>query len=233
MSLKKKLGMGIATAVMGVGLIGGGTFAYFSDTAEQTNTFASGTINLDVDPEIQVPMENIKPGDWMPRDFELENNGSLDIAYVELNTDYNVTRDGENVGSTLADKYAEQLYVQFLKNTTGDEDYEVLFEVSLKDLRDLTPEDLATKVDIEEIMTEEGYEYWQWIIWPIFGKWITVDPVFEDVPEEVTGIMAGDTAEFDVQFRFNDTGEAQNDLQNLDLELNWTFEGFQGEGQEK
>ncbi len=225
--------MGAMTAALGLALIGGGTFAYFSDTAVQSNTFASGTIDLDVDPEIQVPMENLKPGDWMPRSFELQNNGSLDIAYVDLSTEYHVTRDGESVSSDLADEYGEALMVQFLKNTTGDEPYEILFEVSLKDLRDLTPEDLATKVNIEEIMTEEGYEYWEWIIWPIFGKWVTVDPVFEDVAEEVTGIAAGDTADFEVQFAFKDTGEDQNHLQNLDLELTWTFEGFQGEGQEK
>lgn len=220
-------------AVLGISLVGGGTFAYFSDTATQTNTFASGTIVLDVDPVVQVPMENLKPGDWMPRTFELQNNGSLDIAYVDLSTEYTVTKDGDPVVPGLADAYAEQLYVQFLKNTTGDEDYEVLFEVNLKDLRDLTPEDLATKVNLEEIMTEEGYEYWQWIIWPIFGKWVTVDPVFEDVPEELTGIPAGGEHTFDVQFRFNDTGERQNELQGLDLELTWTFEGYQGEGQEK
>lgn len=233
MNVKKKITSGIATALLGMALIGGGTFAYFSDTAEQTNTFASGTIDLDVDPTVQVPMDNLKPGDWMPRNFDLINGGSLDIGYVDLTTDYTVTRDGEQVVASLADEYAEQLYVQFLKNTTGDGEYEVLFEVSLKDLRDLSPEDLATKVNIEEIMQEEGYEYWQWIIWPIFGKWITVDPVFEDVPVEVTGIPAGETHNFDVQFRFNDTGENQNVLQNLDLELEWTFEGFQTDGEER
>ncbi|WP_413376042.1 TasA family protein [Alkalihalobacillus sp. 1P02AB] len=233
MSIKKKLGMGVLTAALGISLIGGGTFAYFSDTATQTNTFASGTIVLDVDPTVQIPMENIKPGDWMPRSFELQNNGTLDMKYVDLKTEYTVTKNGEAVPNPLANKYAEQLYVQFLKNTTGDEDYEVLFEVSLKDLRDLTPEDLATKVNIEEIMKEEGYEYWQWIIWPLFGYWVTVDPVFEDVPEEITGITAGETADFTVQFRFNDTGKAQNDLQDLDLDLTWTFEGFQTDGEER
>src|SRR5690625_4886899 len=199
MNLKKKLGMGIITALLAIGLIGGGTCAYFSDTATQANTFASGTIVLDVDPVVQVPMDNLKPGEWMPRNFELQNNGSLDMKYVDLTTDYTVTRDGEPVVPGLADAYAEQLYVQFLKNTTGDEDYEVLFEVSLKDLRDLTPEDLATKVDIETIMIEAGYEQWEWILWPLFGHWVTVDPVFEDVSEEITGIKAGETADFDVQ----------------------------------
>lgn len=233
MSIKKKLGMGITSAALGLALIGGGTFAYFSDTAAQTNTFASGTIQLDVDPTVQVAMDNLKPGDWMPRSFELQNNGTLDMKYVDLKTEYSVTRNGEAVSNELADAYAEQLYVQFLKNTSGNADYEVLFEVSLKDLRDLTPEDLATKVNLENIMVEEGYRYWEWIIWPVWGEWITVDPVFEDVPEEVYGIKAGDRANFDVQFRFNDTGEAQNELQNLDLDLTWTFEGYQTDGEEK
>ncbi|MGR9633880.1 TasA family protein [Bacillus cereus] len=31
MTLKKKLGMGIASAVLGAALVGGGTFAFFSD----------------------------------------------------------------------------------------------------------------------------------------------------------------------------------------------------------
>ncbi|MFA1821317.1 TasA family protein [Virgibacillus oceani] len=227
MNLKKKLGMGIATAVMGVGLIGGGVFAYFSDTAEQTNTFASGTIDLDVDPTVQVPMENIKPGDWMPRSFELQNNGSLDMKYVDLNTEYTVyTSRGDILGGDLADEYAKQLYVEFLSNTSGDEDYEVIAEVSLYDLKNLSPEDLATKVDIEKIMKKPGK------IWiPIIG-WIG-SPVYENVPTEVTGIEAQDTADFDVQFRFNDTGEAQNELQGLTLDLEWTFEGFQTDGEEK
>lgn len=226
MSLKKKLGMGIATAILGVSLVGGGTFAYFSDAAEQTNSFTSGTIDLGVDPTVQVPMEDLKPGDWMPRTFELQNNGSLDMKYVDLSTSYTVTRDGAPVGSTLADAYAEQLYVQFLNNTTGDKDYEILFEVSLKDLRDLTPEDLATLIDIDKVMEKPGQV---WI--PILG-WIG-SPVYKDVPSDVTGIKAKETADFDVQFRFNDTGEAQNNLQDLKLDLEWTFEGFQTDGEER
>ncbi|ADU28588.1 TasA family protein [Evansella cellulosilytica] len=229
MSIKKKLSMGVLTAALGLALIGGGTFAYFSDTATQTNTFASGTIDLDVDPEVQVAMYNLKPGDWMPRSFELQNNGSLDIKYVDLNTEYSVTdSDGDAVVPGLADEYAKQLIVQFLNNTTGDEDYEVLFEVSLYDLANLTPEDLATKIDVDTVMTHPGI----WI--PVFGGgfWLK-QPQYEDISEEITGIAAGDTADFDVQFRFNDTGERQNDLQGLNLELTWTFEGFQTDGEER
>src|SRR5690625_851101 len=118
MSLKKKLGMGIATAVLGVGLIGGGVFAYFSDTAIQTNTFAAGTIDLEVEPTVAVDVGNLKPGDWMPRTFELQNNGSLDMSYVSLSTDYTVyTERGDRLGGPLADEYAKQIIVEFLNNT--------------------------------------------------------------------------------------------------------------------
>ena len=36
MGFKKKLGMGIMSGIMGVSLIGGGTYAYFSDSADAT-----------------------------------------------------------------------------------------------------------------------------------------------------------------------------------------------------
>ena len=41
MTLKKKLGMGITSAVLGAALVGGGTFAFFSDKEVSNNTFAA------------------------------------------------------------------------------------------------------------------------------------------------------------------------------------------------
>src|SRR5690554_4904263 len=97
MSLKKKLGAGVATAVLGLGLIGGGVFAYFSDTAAQTNTFASGTLSLESVPEVVVDVDDLKPGDTMYREFGLENDGSLDIGSVTLKTDYEVRNASNNM----------------------------------------------------------------------------------------------------------------------------------------
>ncbi|MFC5464795.1 TasA family protein [Lederbergia graminis] len=225
MSLKKKLGLGVASAALGLSLIGGGTYAYFSDTAVQTNTFASGTVVLDVDPTTIVNLEDLKPGDWIPRTFNLINNGSLDMKYVDLKTSYTVKKNGVAVGSTLADKYADSIIVDFMNNTSGDADHEVIASISLKDLRDLTPDELATKIDIERIMTYPGF----WL--PIFG-WI-IPPQYEDQITEVSGIESGDEASFDVQFRFDETGDRQNDLQGLELELNWTFEGYQTDGEQR
>lgn len=41
MGIKKKLGMGVATAALGLSLIGGGTYEYFSDQVDTSNTFAA------------------------------------------------------------------------------------------------------------------------------------------------------------------------------------------------
>ena len=49
--MKKILGLTIA-ALMVMGLVGGGTWAYFTDTETSTgNTFAAGTLDLEVDSE--------------------------------------------------------------------------------------------------------------------------------------------------------------------------------------
>ncbi|PHD39103.1 cell division protein FtsN, partial [Bacillus toyonensis] len=46
MSLKKKLGVGVVSAALGLSLIGGGTYAYFSDQVVTNNSFAVGTLDL-------------------------------------------------------------------------------------------------------------------------------------------------------------------------------------------
>src|SRR5690606_23821899 len=96
MSIKKKLGLGLASAALGLSLVGGGTFAYFNDVEATNNTFAAGTLDLAVNPTTIIDVSNIKPGDWMPRTFQLENNGTLDISSVILTTDYTVS--GANLG---------------------------------------------------------------------------------------------------------------------------------------
>lgn len=46
MSIKKKVGLSLASEALGLSLIGGGTYAFFSDKAETTSTFAAGTLDL-------------------------------------------------------------------------------------------------------------------------------------------------------------------------------------------
>src|SRR5699024_8668502 len=96
MSMKKNIGRSVAAAVLGFILIGGGTFAYFSDTEASHNAFAAGTLDLNANPTVIIDVENIKPGDSFYRDFQLSNDGTLDIQKVLLETAYTVTDAGNN-----------------------------------------------------------------------------------------------------------------------------------------
>ncbi|GGE77471.1 CalY family protein [Priestia taiwanensis] len=131
MTLKKKLGMGVMSAALGLSLVGGGTFAYFNDTAETNNTFAAGTLDLSVDPVEIVNVGNLKPGDTIFRPFEIRNDGSLDIDDVFLATDYKVTdAKGDNAGAD----FGEHIRVNFLYN--ADKDSVPVFSKTLKELKE-------------------------------------------------------------------------------------------------
>jgi|SRR5690625_281079 len=129
MGIKKQIGMGIMSAALGLALVGGGTFAYFSDSETTSNTFAAGTLDLSVNPEVIVEVDNLSPGDSITRDFELGNNGTLDIEKVFLETDYTV--DG-------AANFAKHIQVEFLYN--ADKLDEVIYETTLHELKEMNPE---------------------------------------------------------------------------------------------
>lgn len=134
MSIKKKLGLGIASAALGMSLVGGGTFAYFNDVETTNNTFAAGTLDLAVDPTTIIDVNNIKPGDWMNRTFELQNNGSLNISEVILTTDFD----------DASDEFAKHIRVNFLKN--GDKGLglvlpsDIIESKTLYELKNLSPD---------------------------------------------------------------------------------------------
>ncbi|MCM3734815.1 CalY family protein [Bacillus cytotoxicus] len=137
MTLKKKLGMGVASAVLGAALIGGGTFAFFSDKEVSNNTFAAGTLDLVANPTTIVNVDNLKPGDTVKRDFKLENKGSLDIKKVLLQTEYSVVdAKGDN-----KDDFGKHIKVIFLRNV--DKHETVVKETTLDKLKN----DTVTAVD--------------------------------------------------------------------------------------
>lgn len=140
MTIKRKLGMGIATVALGFSLIGGGTFAYFSDSVTTDNTFAAGTLDLSVNPEVIIDVDNLKPGDSVQNDFELINNGSLDIERVTLETDYTIIdAKGDNT-----EDFGEHILVEFLYNVDNFD--EVIFETTLADLKNMTPEAISQSI---------------------------------------------------------------------------------------
>lgn len=144
MGIKKRLGMGLMSAAVGLALVGGGTFAYFSDSFTTNNTFAAGTIDLAVEPTEIINIDNLKPGDSMLRDFELQNNGSLDIKKVTLDTDYS----GD-------EELAEHIQVEFLYNV--DQLHEPIFETTLAELKDMSPEAVAEEALIP-LIGEDGLQ---------------------------------------------------------------------------
>lgn len=210
MSIKKKIGMGVASAALGIALVGGGTFAYFSDTEETNSTFAAGTLDLSVDPTTIVDVSNIKPGDTIVREFVLSNDGSLDISAVDLLTEYTVKdAKGNNV-----DDFGKHIKVLFLENAdkTGDGwvigDYnDVISETTLYDLKNQTPD------AVENVQ--------KWVTW-LFG-----------LNGEGSGLEAGTSDQMYVAFEFVDNGEDQNEFQGDSLELKWTFNAHQTEGEMK
>jgi len=118
MSIKKKLGMGVVTAALGLSLIGGGTYAYFSDKEVSQNTFAAGTLDLSVNPEVVINVDNIKPGDEMERGFQLVNKGTLAMGDVKLFTDYSVIDAKGDNGSA---DFGDHIRVDFLWNLDKNE----------------------------------------------------------------------------------------------------------------
>lgn len=151
MGLKKQLGMGIGAAALGLALIGGGTSAYFSSSETSNNTFAAGELDLSMEPTEVVDLDNMKPGDTVTEDFELQNNGTLDIEKVLLETDYSVVDDkGDNT-----EDFGEHIEVEFLYN--ADKMDEVIYETTLAELKDMEPEAVNEEV-FEEFLGEGGLE---------------------------------------------------------------------------
>ncbi|MGR9048694.1 TasA family protein [Halobacillus faecis] len=203
MGLKKKLGLGVASAALGLSLVGGGTFAYFSDTAEATSTFSAGTLDLSVDPTEIVNIGDLKPGDTMLRNFELINGGSLDIKNVVLTTDYTVNGNGNNGG----EDFGEHIKVNFMWNADKTPLLNpsagiVVWDTTLAELKAMDPE-----------VVEDKFER-------IFGdRWGT------------KGLVTGSNDFLAVQFEFVENGEDQNKFQGDSLNLEWTFTGMQTDGE--
>lgn len=141
MGIKKTLSLGVLTAALGLALIGGGTFAYFSDSVKTTGTFAAGTLDLNAEPTALINLDNIKPGDYGIRTFKLLNNGTLDIEKVLLRTSYSVinkTGEPENT-----DDFGKHIKVRFLTNLDKQED--VIYETTLYELQSLAPDAVENK----------------------------------------------------------------------------------------
>ncbi|WHZ01424.1 TasA family protein [Neobacillus sp. YX16] len=111
MSIKKKLGLGMASAALGLSLVGGGTFAYFNDVDTINNKLANGTLDLAIKvaeegTPINFDLANLKPGDSVSRMFKLDADGSLAIQKVLMELNANPADFKDALGSQTGDHNA-------------------------------------------------------------------------------------------------------------------------------
>lgn len=143
MGFTQKITKGVMTAALGMSLIGGGTFAYFNDAVDTQNTFAAGTLDLGMNPNAVVNISNIKPGDQIYREFTLENNGTLQISKVLLDTKYTV----EDVKSDNKEDLAKNIKVTIMYNTSSATN--TVVETTLYDLQNQQPDITAIDTGLD------------------------------------------------------------------------------------
>jgi spore coat-associated protein N len=216
MSLKKKLGLGMASAALGLSLVGGGTFAYFNDTATLHNSFESGTLVLDIEQAWNFPvnfdLENIRPGQSWERQFVLANNGSLDFG----NTFMTVTNAGGAAGDNalldaLTVKYFVDATAPVVDPGAPDAGYILLNSQDIT-LREAINGQFAGKIK---------------------APYITADGKLNLTP---LGQAAGADNRYRMIIEFPNVNAPQNDLQGLSVDVDFNFDarqvpgGHQGQG---
>ncbi|MBD8004143.1 cell division protein FtsN [Bacillus sp. Sa1BUA2] len=143
--MMKGFRVGVMSILLGVALLSGGTYAYFSDNKVSDNTFASGTLDLSVNPNTLINVKNMKPGDSFLRSFTLKNNGTLDISKVLIETNYTVIdAKGDNT-----EDFGEHISVEFLLNM--DKQNQPIYKTTLASLKSMSPDAVAKNITIPAI----------------------------------------------------------------------------------
>ena len=132
--MKKILGLTIA-ALLIIGLVGGGTWAYFSDTETSTgNTFTAGTLNLELTDTVEDGTDgetltwvftDLYPGDTDKATLTVKNTGSingiLDLSGIIVSDDEGTNPESETSGPyDLSDLLTVHLFWDVNGNGTHD-----------------------------------------------------------------------------------------------------------------
>lgn len=208
--MKKILGLTVA-AILVIGLVGGGTWAYFSDTETvSSNNFTAGTLDLNLNDgsaaAINIhdtfPTDNGSAADW-----ELANDGSID-AWLEIITSNINAIDAQADGAMLEDYVKLLLWIDANGNdllNTGD--------VYLID------GGLATwsGTDDADPTSAEAFA--------VYTDAVDLDDfTYGDATTPCASIPGGDNLKhFRAYYYFLDNGADQNDAQGDSFELDITF----------
>ncbi|QKS70901.1 hypothetical protein FLK61_29690 [Paenalkalicoccus suaedae] len=98
MEMKKKIGVGVLTGMIGLSLVGGGTWAAFNDVEQLSGSFATGELDFTITDRtagedgsfVLFEDANLKPGDELHRTITFRNNGSLHIDKLLVHVDEGV-----------------------------------------------------------------------------------------------------------------------------------------------
>ncbi|EJP81915.1 TPA: cell division protein FtsN [Bacillus thuringiensis] len=192
MSLKKKLGVGVVSAALGLSLIGGGTYAYFSDQVVSNNTLAAGTLDLAMQPTTSLNLDNLKPGDKILKKFNIKNSGTLDIKDILMKVDYTVN-DFKKDNSV--EDFGKHIKVQFLWD--WDPEKSPVYETTLAELKSQHPEVASQKIFLSKWAETGGLKA---------GKmdWFWIKFTFEDNGTD-QNMFQGDSIAMKMEFQANQT----------------------------
>ncbi|EOP80820.1 SipW-cognate class signal peptide [Bacillus cereus HuB4-4] len=192
MSLKKKLGVGVVSAALGLSLIGGGTYAYFSDQVVSNNTLAAGTLDLAMQPTTSLNLDNLKPGDKILKKFNIKNSGTLDIKDILMKVDYTVN-DFKKDNSV--EDFGKHIKVQFLWD--WDPEKSPVYETTLAELKSQHPEVAFQKIFLSKWAETGGLKA---------GKmdWFWIKFTFEDNGTD-QNMFQGDSIAMKMEFQANQT----------------------------
>ncbi|HDR7455293.1 TPA: cell division protein FtsN [Bacillus cereus] len=192
MSWKKKLGVGVVSAALGLSLIGGGTYAYFSDQVVSNNALAAGTLDLAMQPTTSLNLDNLKPGDRILKKFNMKNSGTLDIKDILMKVDYTVN-DFKKDNSV--EDFGKHIKVQFLWD--WDPEKSPVYETTLAELKSQHPEVASQKIFLSKWAETGGLKA---------GKmdWFWIKFTFEDNGTD-QNMFQGDSITMKMEFQANQT----------------------------
>ncbi|PHG58829.1 TasA family protein [Bacillus toyonensis] len=192
MSFKKKLGVGVVSAALGLSFIGGGTYAYFSDQVVTNNSFTAGTLDLAMQPTTSLDLNQLKPGDKILKKFNLKNSGTLAIQDVVMKIDYTVN---DVLKNNQADDFGKHIKVQFLWD--WDPAKSPVYETTLAELKEQGSEVVSKKVFASKWTESRGLQ-------PGKMDWFWMKFIFEDNGKD-QNMFQGDSIALKMEFQANQT----------------------------